>query len=313
MSSVWARHGRRTHGRRLRPKRPRRARTAIGVAAVLAVGALVASMAPSTAATPQSAHRPIDAWALAAATGVTIKDVRLSVPYGPPMPTYIVEPQGARAPRSMAGILFLHWLGDVHSDRTEYLAEAVALASKGVVSVLPQGVFPWADAPDGTSDDLQRIDRQVSDFGTALDRLAANAAVDPTRIALVGHDYGAMFGALLSDEDPRISTAVFETPDARWGNWFATYWLGLQGAERAAYVRLFTTRDPVRHTARLGGHVLFQWAGKDVYVTPKVVADYARHDPDAQVLSYPNASHQLDDQAAADRDAFLAAQLGLAG
>lgn len=310
-SGLVVKHGHRKHGRRWKPGRPPR-RTRLALAAGLALVGLGAgasgTLSPAVAA--PAARGP---WALAAASGVVIKDVRLSVPYGQPMPTYIVEPRGQQAPRSLAGVLFLHWLGDVHSDRTEYLAEAVGLAAQGVVAVLPQGEFPWTTPPDGTYVDQQRIDGQVSDFDVALHRLARTPAVDPSRIALVGHDYGAMFGAMLSDEDPLVSTAVFETPDARWGDWFATYWLGLHGQARASYLSLFTRRDPVRHTARLGDHALFQWAGQDAYVTARVQADYARHSPDAQVLLYPNASHQLDDQAETDRDAFLVAQLGLAG
>ena len=67
----------------------------------------------------------------------------------------------------------------------------------------------------------------------------------------------------------------------------------------------------MEHTARLGDAVLFQWAGRDIYVTQKVQAKYAASSPDAQVKLYPNADHQLTDQAATDRDAFLATQLGL--
>jgi hypothetical protein len=42
-----------------------------------------------------------------------------------------------------------------------------------------------------------------------------------------------------------------------------------------------------------------------------VEAAFAASSPDAQVLVYPNADHQLTDRAMVDRDAFLADQLGL--
>src|SRR5690242_11869909 len=47
---------------------------------------------------------------------------------------YLVVPEG-KGP--FAGILWTHWLGEpATSNRTQYLDEAVALASKGVVSLL---------------------------------------------------------------------------------------------------------------------------------------------------------------------------------
>jgi pimeloyl-ACP methyl ester carboxylesterase len=244
-------------------------------------------------------------------TGVVIDDISIHVPHGPDVAAYVVRPAGRQAPASDAGILFLHWLGQIHNDRTEYLAEAVGLAGKGVVSVLPQGTFPWTQDPVGDESDAATVERQVDAFKAALDRLAGMPAVDPERIALVGHDYGSMYGALLADTDDRVSALVLETPDATWGNWFAKYWLGYKGEQRAKYLAVFKGLDPVEHTARLGSAVLFQWAGKDIYVAKKVQERYAASSPDAQVRLYPNADHQLTDQAAVDRDAFLAAQLGL--
>jgi pimeloyl-ACP methyl ester carboxylesterase len=192
-----------------------------------------------------------------------------------------------------------------------YLGEAVTLAERGVVSVLPQGYFPWVPDPDGTQLDVQRVSDQVRAMRAALNRLVSVRGVDRDRIAVVGHDYGAMYGSLLADSDRRVSVLVLEAPDSTWGNWFATYWLGLEGQAREEYLALFAGLDPVEHTARLGSHVLFQWAGQDVFITPEVQAAFAASSPDAQVLVYPNADHQLTDQAQIDRDAFLTEQLQL--
>ena len=49
---------------------------------------------------------------------------------------YVVEPAAGPA---RAGILFLHWLGDHRSDRTQFLSEARELARSGVRCVLPAG------------------------------------------------------------------------------------------------------------------------------------------------------------------------------
>ena len=186
----------------------------------------------------------------------------------------------------------------------------MTLAGQGVVSVLPQQTFPWVGDPIGTRQDVRNVKHQVAADQAALNKLAAMPAVDPARIGLVGHDYGAMYGALVADSDVRVSAMVLETPDALFGNWFAKFWLQLHGQARADYLHMFRGLDPVHHTARLGDHVFFQWAGQDIYIGAGVRARYAASSPDAQVTLYPNADHQLDDAALADRDAFLADQLG---
>jgi dienelactone hydrolase len=243
---------------------------------------------------------------------VVVKDVRLKVPgQKHRVSAYVVEPAGKLKRHSAAGVLFLHWLGQIHNDRTEYLGEAVGLAGRGVVSVLPQGYFPWVPNPDGTKHDVTLVEHQVAAMKRALDKLAGIPAVDPKRIAVVGHDYGAMYGSLLADRDHRVSALVLETPDSLWGNWFATYWLGLQGQARADYYALFDGLNPVEHTSRLGKHVLFQWAGDDVYIPSDVRDAFAAASPDAKVELYDGADHQLTDAALADRDAFLTKQLHL--
>lgn len=245
-------------------------------------------------------------------SGVVIQDVRLHVPgQERQVSAYVVKPAGRLPQDSAAGVLFLHWLGQIHNDRTEYLGEAVGLAQRGVVSVLPQGYFPWVPNPDGTRHDVRLVNQQVDAMEQALNKLAGIRGVDPQRIAVVGHDYGAMYGSLLADRDHRVSALVLETPDSLWGNWFATYWLGLTGQARADYYALFDGLNPIQHTSRLGTHVLFQWAGDDVFIPSDVRDAFAQASPDAQVELYAGADHQLTDAALADRDAFLAQQLHL--
>ena len=56
---------------------------------------------------------------------------------------------------------------------------------------------------------------------------------------------------------------VLQAPDSLMGNWFAQFWLQLEGAERDAYLALFDDLNPVDHTARLGDHVLEHDAVED--------------------------------------------------
>ena len=213
------------------------------------------------------------------------------------------------------GTLWLHWLGHRHNDRGEFLPLAVELASRGAVSLLPAGHFPWVPDPDGTAADVQRVRDQVRAFATALDHLAAQPGVDPSRIALVGHDYGGMYAALLADQDDRVCAVALQAPDAAWGSWFAAYWLKLEGSALEEYAARFGDLQPVdavaRLAARLEDRMLLQWADNDRFVTPATRAAYRSANPRARAVDYVNAEHMLDDRAAADLSSFLADVLGL--
>jgi dienelactone hydrolase len=288
------------------------AATATAVALAVVGGGLAAAQASGGAGERKAEQRPaLGQAAVTSAPRIVVKDIVIRVRHQQPVSAYLVKPEGRLRSGSSAGVLWLHWLGQIHNDRTEFLGEAVTLAQRGVVSVLPQGYFPWVPDPVGTEDDVTMVRDQVKAMHAALDRLIATHGVDRTRIAVVGHDYGAMYGSLIADRDHRVAALVMEAADSTWCNWFATFWLGLEGQARADYCALFDGLDPVEHTARLGSHVLFQWAGDDFFIPTEVQNAFAATSPDAQVIVYPNADHQLTDAAVADRDAFLAEQLGL--
>jgi dienelactone hydrolase len=283
------------------------------VAVIAALAALVlASLAAGTAGAspsgrPAATHQP------GRATGaVSVTDVTIAVPHQPPVRAFVVAPPEGGRRHSHAGVLWLHWLGQIHNDRSEFLSQAVDLAQEaGVVSILPEGTFPWYEGPDGSARDRTQVEDQLAAYRRVLDRLAGDERVDPQRIAVVGHDYGAMYGALLADRDPRVSALALQAPDARWGDWFASYWLELEGEQRDAYAELFDGLDPVEHVARLRSHVLLQFAGLDDYVTAEVADAFSAANPHAQRIDYPRADHQLTDKGILDLQQFLAAQLRL--
>ena len=282
-------------------------KAALAVAVAGAMATMAGAPATVAAASPGRTSTPPPV------TQVSVQDIRVPVPGQQPVPAYLVRSAGALKPGSQAGILFLHWLGQIHSDRTEFLAEAIQLAPRGAVSLLPQGVFPWRVAPSGKPADVTAIKQQLAVFQACLNWLISNSDVSASRIAVVGHDYGAMYGALLANSDPRVHAAVLATPDATWGHWFVKYWLGFTGSRAARYKALFTSLQPVRHVARLGSHELFQWAGRDIFVHASVRKRFAAAAPQSPVDFFPRSDHQLTTAAQIARDKFLATELGLSG
>jgi len=244
---------------------------------------------------------------------VSVVDIALPVTGQDPVQAWLVSGDDTWRPRP--AVLWLHWLGHRHNDRGEFLALAVELASRGAVSLLPAGHFPWVPDPDGTAADVRRVGDQVAAHAVALDHLAAQPGVDPARLAVVGHDYGGMYGALLAERDDRVSALALQAVDSRWHSWFATYWLKLEGAARDDYAARFTDLEPVDAVARLadrlGDRMLLQWAGNDTFVTADARAAYERANPRARSVAYDNADHMLDDRAATDLAAFLTDRLEL--
>ena len=240
--------------------------------------------------------------------GVTVTD--LSFDGGQPTDAYLVAPASAKK-GSAAGIVWFHWSnGDATSNRTEFLDEATQIAPQGVVSLLVDGVFPWKDMPSSTDHDLAALQAEVEMLGKARDLLGAQPAVDPARIALVGHDFGAMYSSDLFGQDQSIAALVMMTPTARWADWFLKYWPIAD--DPASYQAAMAPYDPVTALGNANGRpILLQFGQNDQYVS----ADTAQEITDAAGASAERkdyaAPHQLDDTARADRDAWLAQILDL--
>ena len=120
-------------------------------------------------------------------------------------------------------------------------------------------------------------------MAAALAALAELPEVDDNQVVVVGHDYGAMYGALLADREPRVAGLAALAPDATWEHWFLAYWLGRDSPAAAAYPELFAGLQPVDAVARVAAHrpVLLQFADDDGYVDAAVRARFDTAAPTA--------------------------------
>jgi dienelactone hydrolase len=260
------------------------------------IGALLLGVAGTAAADRGTKPEP-----------VVVSDIQIAVRGQAPVTAYLVRP--AKKHRKLAGALYLHWFGPPNptQNRTEFLAEAIALAGRGTVAILPDLTFPWAGDPVGDKTDRTKVTKQLAAVEAAYQALLEQEGVDKRRTAVVGHDYGAMYGSLLGK---RAQALVFMAGDATWANWFDKYWLGLPADEAVAYRKVFAGLDPVDNIAR-SNEVYLQWAGRDVYITPEVRAAFGSAKPKATVSVYPTADHFFDQQAKEDRIAWVSSKLGL--
>ena len=235
-----------------------------------------------------------------------VNDVRFPGADGQDVPAYLVRPAGGEP---KAGVLFLHWLGSDASSREEFVDEAVALAGQGVESMLITQRFPWAEKPSGVDHDRVAIGLQVRTIRRALTLLAAN--VGAGRLALVGHDYGAMYGILTASVDHRLAALACMAPDARWVSWFVKYFHVVGADDADAYAQAMADVDPVTRIESVEVPVLLQFGTSDVYVSSDVVQALTEAAPGGTDIQQYDVGHRLDERAAADRDAWLIKELGL--
>jgi pimeloyl-ACP methyl ester carboxylesterase len=290
----------------------------LGLALTGAVPAAAAGSARAVGGAPSWAdlrhqfdyqHQPIAVTVLGSQhqDQATVEDITYRAPGQDPVSAYLVVPDQAG---THSAAMFVHWLDTAEdSNRGEFLAEAVALASgrHPLVSLLPQLTFPFDYGPVGDVRDRDSVVKQVVQLRRGLDLLDARADVDRTRVAVVGHDYGAMFASLLSAVDrSRVRSTVVMAADATMANWFVEFFLDLPADQVAAYTALLSTVDPVAFIGHAPQRLLLQYARDDFFI-PLSVARQMRDaaGPSAVFRTYA-VDHSMDVPAALkDRDAFL--------
>lgn len=224
---------------------------------------------------------------------------------------YVVEPAGGGRG---AAVLFLHWFDTEAPDgnRTQFLDEAQDLAQRhGIVAILPQGRFPWSAPPTDAAADAERIRAEVASHRAAVDLLAARADVEPGRIGLVGHDFGAMHGILLAADDDRLAATVVIAATPRWGDWFLPFWP--IGGDRWDYLRSLAPLDPITRIGDLAPRpVCLQFARGDFYIADMTGLELHRAAGEPkEIHAYP-ADHAVRvPEARADRERFLREHLAL--
>ena len=221
---------------------------------------------------------------------------------------FIVEPHDGRV---RAGILFLHWLGEHRSDRTQFLSEARTYAEAGVRCILPAGRLPWDPDPIDAATDIANLELEQARLGVALDRLAHGLRTG-TPLALVGHDFGAMHGLLLASRRPSFKAAVLIAATPRWGDWFLRFWR--VDGDRFEYLRRLAPYDPVTVAPGLHLKPLWQFSDRDYFIAPMSAVELARAAPfvgEPRIEWYAADHAMRSAKARARRGAFLREALGL--
>jgi predicted esterase len=226
-----------------------------------------------------------------------------------PIKATIVAP--AAPGHAFGGVLYVHWLGErATTNRSEFLSEAIALASQGMVSLLVDAMWSqphWYDHRIPEEDYAHSI-QQVIELRRALDLLLSQPGVDPRRVAYVGHDFGAMYGAVMGAVDGRPSTYVLMAGTPHLIDW---YLFARQPKDLAAYRAQLAPLDPVRFVGQLApATIFFQFASTDQYVTSAAAAEFYEAAKAEKHLATYEAGHDLQKASVtSDRVAWLLRRL----
>jgi dienelactone hydrolase len=208
--------------------------------------------------------------------------------------------------------------------RDEFLPEALLLARarRPAVSLLIDGPqerpVGWRRSFNALSDNDNDRDihiQAIIDIRRGIDMLAQRGEVDASRIAYVGHGYGANWGAILSSVEPRLRAFVLvagfpslaelmDSDDPDMANMRFS-----MGAERfARYRASISAVDPIRFTnSWAGAPILFQFGRFDQFVPRAAAERLVNSISHPQKVIFYNAGHSVNaPQAMADRSDFLA-------
>ncbi|HEX3128835.1 MAG TPA: alpha/beta fold hydrolase [Thermoanaerobaculia bacterium] len=250
---------------------------------------------------------------------VRVIDLSYASPLGGRVPAWLVLPAGnGKHPAAV-------WMHPGQGDRSTFLDEAVAMAGRGLVSLLVGGPFTRPENPRGGNPWDPETSRKeqvqgIVDVRRGFDLLAARPEVDPKRMAYVGHSYGATIGGTLAAVERRpiahVLMAGFPSLTHSWTDGhnqqavaFQTL-LPREGQE--AYVKALAPVDAVHYVGHVApAKLFFQFARHDEFISEWDAAVYVQAASEPKEVKWYDSDHFFNEEARRDRDEWLAKVLGL--
>jgi dienelactone hydrolase len=214
-----------------------------------------------------------------------------------------------------AAIIFLHWYEpEAHdSNRSQFVEEAQEMARNGAACLLLETM--WSD-PDffikrTQEEDIQNSVEEIINIRRAMDWFATLSNIDLTRFALVGHDFGGMYGVLAGSLDLRPTQYVIMAATPRFPDWYL-YGPRMESEAREAFIHQFSELDPITHIPNLSpAPILFQFGTDDPHVPRERAEEFFHAAMEPRELKWYEAGHGLNNDATMDRKLWLKKKLGL--
>ncbi|MCP4661331.1 MAG: alpha/beta fold hydrolase [bacterium] len=248
-----------------------------------------------------------------------VVDLTYASPHGGRVTAYLVLPPGDGP---FAAVLFLH---PGQGDRSTFVAEAVALAARGVVSLSIDAPFrrPGETRSGGffnPENSRAMTIQTVVDLRRAVELLRSRPEVDPERIAYVGHSLGATFGGVLAGLEARLAGYVLMAGYPATTHSWRKGEHGIQVAfrhlltaeQQAHYLELHRPLDALHYVhGAAPAPILFQFATRDEFITEADALAYFQVASEPKQIEWYDTDHFFNEEAQEKRLRWLTEVLSL--
>jgi predicted esterase len=199
--------------------------------------------------------------------------------------------------------------------RFTFYSEAIALAKRGIVSLLPDPPYarpPIEDVVEFKPSDKDGVVQEIVEMRRGIDFLVSRDEVDPSRLGYVGFSWGASLGADFAAVERRVSSFVLMSVIPRLSADMRR--LGEeQGAtgDLGAYEEAMRPIDAVNYLPHVAPNALFlQFGNQDTRPSPAQGREVQAAASSPKQAKWYDGGHELNDEAEKERDDWLAGRLG---
>jgi dienelactone hydrolase len=241
--------------------------------------------------------------------GATVHDITYAGPDGR-ITAFFVVPNGDGP---FPAVLFMP---GAPGARYTFFSESLELARRGIASLLPDPPYsrpPIADVVDFTRADRDGIVQEVVEMRRGIDLLVSQEEIDPSRLGYVGFSWGGSLGAIFSAVERRVGSFVLMSTIPRLSADLAR--LGHERGAKVApgYEAAMKQIDGVNYVPHTAPNALFlQFGSQDTRPSPADGREVAAAASTPKTAKWYDGGHELNEQARAEREDWLAKRLGAA-
>jgi dienelactone hydrolase len=239
--------------------------------------------------------------------GATVHDLSYAGPNGRITAFYVVPAGDGPFP----AVLFMP---GAPGARFTFFSEAVELAKRGIASLLPDPPYarpPIEDVVEFKPADRDGIVQEVVEMRRAVDFLVSKDEIDPSRLGYVGFSWGGSLGANFAGVERRVGSFVLMSAIPRLSADMTALAeeRGVDAAE--GYEEAMKPIDAVDYLPHVAPNALFlQFGSEDTRPSPEMGKEVQAAASMPKQAKWYEGGHELNDQARAEREDWLAERLG---